>query len=195
LRTASADTAVDGILLQLPLPSHLDTNQVVAAIAQQKDVDGFHPHSQVVSPLIQAIEASLDAAGCTSGTILLLGRQSIFTRALQTRLRDAGFVVSCASGATTIPASSKRSDIIISVRGRGPKILPKHLKKGAVVIDGGIRRYEQKISGDADPSIASVASAYTPVPGGIGPMTVAYAIANTLLLAKKKELRDVTSRR
>lgn len=178
LKKLSLDSAIDGILLQLPVPSHLDTKQLIQAIDPKKDVDGFHPDSKKISPLIQAIERCLLAGKKTSGHIVLLGHHSIFTQSLTERLLKKGFTVSEYSAERTIPPQTKKADIVITVRGRGPRLLARHLKKGSVVIDGGIRRFEERVSGDADASIADVVSAYTPVPGGVGPLTVAYALKN-----------------
>lgn len=185
LRKLSADQKIQGILLQLPLPSHLDTDRLILDITPTKDVDGFHPAAKVISPLIQAIERCLPKYSAHASQVLLLGRPSIFSATLKKRLEDKKYSVVESSGSTLVPTISKKSDIIITVRGRGPKIQPRHLKRGAVVIDAGIRRYEHSISGDADPAIATVVSAYTPVPGGIGPLTVAYALQNLVRLSKK----------
>lgn len=186
LHQVSRDSAIDGILLQLPVPSHLDTQQLLAAIDPKKDVDGFHPASTVTSPLIQAIERCIVSSKKKSGSVMILGRQSIFTHSLADRLQHQGYTVREATAERRIPTNVKEADIIITVRGQGPRLLPHHVKKGAVVIDGGIRRFEQGISGDADPAIASVVSAYTPVPGGVGPLTVAYALLNLVQLKRPR---------
>lgn len=180
LKKLSLDPTIDGILLQLPVPSHLDTQQLIQAIDPKKDVDGFHPDSTTLSPLIQAIERCLVAGKKKSGQVVILGRHSIFTKSLTTRLTHQGFMVSEYAAERTIPPQTKTADIVITVRGRGPRILPRHLKQGSVVIDAGIRRFEERVSGDADARIADVVSAYTPVPGGVGPLTVAYALKNIL---------------
>lgn len=179
------DRQVDGILLQLPLPSHLEADRMIAAILPSKDVDGFREESKTTSPLVSAILHLLRMSKKKPGKVVLLGANSIFRQRLATRLKQRRWIVSESQG-QIIPATTKKADLVITFRGRGPRLQSKHLKHGAVVIDAGIRRYEDRVVGDADESIQHIVSAYSPVPGGVGPLTVAYALHNIVLLQKKR---------
>jgi len=187
LTDLSQDRQVDGVLLQLPLPSHLETDRMIAAILPSKDVDGFRDESRAISPLVSAILHLLRLSKKKPGKAILLGADSIFRQRLATLLKQRRWIVSESQG-QTIPATTKIADLVITFRGRGPRLQSQHLKPGAVVIDAGIRRYEDRVVGDADESVRAVVSAYSPVPGGVGPLTVAYALHNLILL-KKKRLR------
>jgi len=191
LEKLNADTSVHGILLQLPLPSHLDAHRIVECVSPNKDVDGFHSATRVTSPLILSLlHLQRMAKPVHYGLAIILGSPSIFSHELTDHLQKLGYAVEQHQASNSIPTATKKANLVISVRGRGPKIFARHIKKGAIVLDAGIRTFEHHTTGDADLSVQSVASAVSPVPGGVGPLTVAYALSNLVRLAKKKDMRS-----
>lgn len=197
------DDAVDGILVQLPLPDHLDEQSIIASIHPDKDVDGFH--------VINAGRLSVGQSGfvpCTPlGCMMLLtdrlgdlsgleavviGRSNIVGKPMAQLLVDANATVTIAHSRTKdLPAVVKRADIVVAAVGRPEMIRKDWLKDGATVIDVGINRLppepgteKGKLVGDVAFGEASeVAGAITPVPGGVGPMTIAVLLRNTLVAA------------
>uniref|UniRef100_A0A9E8CQU0 Bifunctional protein FolD n=1 Tax=Bosea sp. NBC_00436 TaxID=2969620 RepID=A0A9E8CQU0_9HYPH len=194
LAELNADDSVDGILVQLPLPKHIDTGRIIDAIDPAKDVDGLHP-----------INAGLLAGGkkglvpCTPlGSMLLLkqalpslsgldavviGRSELVGRPVAQLLLQADCTVTIAHSRTRDLASVvKRADIVIAAVGRPRMVRGDWIKPGATVIDVGINRLpDGKLTGDVDFAEAvKVAGAITPVPGGVGPMTIACLLKNTL---------------
>lgn len=190
----NADHGVDGILVQLPLPKHIDTGRIIDAIDPAKDVDGLHP-----------INAGLLAGGknglvpCTPlGCMLLLkqalpslsgleavviGRSELVGRPVAQLLLQADCTVTIAHSRTRdLPAVVKRADIVVAAVGRPRMVKGDWIKPGATVIDVGINRMpDGKLAGDVDYAEAvEVAGAITPVPGGVGPMTIACLLRNTL---------------
>ncbi|PZR85174.1 MAG: bifunctional methylenetetrahydrofolate dehydrogenase/methenyltetrahydrofolate cyclohydrolase FolD [Stutzerimonas stutzeri] len=190
----NADDGVDGILVQLPLPRHIDTGRIIDAIDPAKDVDGLHP-----------INAGLLAGGknglvpCTPlGCMLLLkqalpslsgldavviGRSELVGRPVAQLLLQADCTVTIAHSRTRdLPAVVKRADIVVAAVGRPRMVKGDWIKPGATVIDVGINRMpDGKLAGDVDyAEAAEVAGAITPVPGGVGPMTIACLLRNTL---------------
>ncbi|WP_100963584.1 bifunctional methylenetetrahydrofolate dehydrogenase/methenyltetrahydrofolate cyclohydrolase FolD [Bosea sp. FBZP-16] len=190
----NADDGVDGILVQLPLPKHIDTGRIIDAIDPAKDVDGLHP-----------INAGLLAGGknglvpCTPlGCMLLLkqalpalsgleavviGRSELVGRPVAQLLLQADCTVTIAHSRTRdLPAVVKRADIVVAAVGRPRMVKGDWIKPGATVIDVGINRMpDGKLAGDVDyAQAAEVAGAITPVPGGVGPMTIACLLRNTL---------------
>ncbi len=194
LAELNADDGVDGILVQLPLPKHIDTGRIIDAIDPAKDVDGLHP-----------INAGLLAGGknglvpCTPlGCMLLLkqalpslsgleavviGRSELVGRPVAQLLLQADCTVTIAHSRTRdLPAVVKRADIVVAAVGRPRMVKGDWIKPGATVIDVGINRMpDGKLAGDVDyVEAAAVAGAITPVPGGVGPMTIACLLRNTL---------------
>lgn len=190
----NADDSVDGILVQLPLPKHIDTGRIIDAIDPAKDVDGLHP-----------INAGLLAGGknglvpCTPlGCMLLLkqvlpslsgleavviGRSELVGRPVAQLLLQADCTVTIAHSRTRdLSAVVKRADIVVAAVGRPRMVKGDWVKPGATVIDVGINRMpDGKLAGDVDyAEAAAVAGAITPVPGGVGPMTIACLLRNTL---------------
>ncbi|MCP4565749.1 MAG: bifunctional methylenetetrahydrofolate dehydrogenase/methenyltetrahydrofolate cyclohydrolase FolD [Bosea sp.] len=190
----NADDGVDGILVQLPLPKHIDTGRIIDAIDPAKDVDGLHP-----------INAGLLAGGknglvpCTPlGCMLLLkqalpslsgleavviGRSELVGRPVAQLLLQADCTVTIAHSRTRdLPAVVKRADIVVAAVGRPRMVKGDWIKPGATVIDVGINRMpDGKLAGDVDyAEAAEIAGAITPVPGGVGPMTIACLLRNTL---------------
>lgn len=195
------DDEVDGILVQLPLPAGLDSELIVERIDPGKDVDGLHPYN--LGRLV------LDRPGlrpCTPGGIMrildhfeiatsgaravIVGRSFLVGRPLALMLasRGADATVSVAHSRTTDLASiTREADILVAAVGSPGLITSDHVKEGAVVIDVGINRVEGRIVGDVDhESVAEVASAITPVPGGVGLMTRAMLLVNTIAAARAR---------
>lgn len=191
------DETVHGILVQLPLPRHIDSNIVINAIDPAKDVDGFH--------VINAGKLAVGQDGlvpCTPlGCLMLLkeqlgslagkhavvvGRSNIVGKPMaQLLLKESCTVTICHSKTTSLKDETLRADILVAAIGQADFITGSMVKKGAVVIDVGMNRNaEGKLTGDVDFAAASqVASAITPVPGGVGPMTIACLLKNTLQAA------------
>jgi len=202
----NADDAVDGILVQLPLPDHLDEQAVIAAIAPEKDVDGFH--------VINAGRLATGGAGfvpCTPyGCIMLLrdrlgdltgldavviGRSNIVGKPMAQLLLNENCTVTIAHSRTRdLQAVVARADIVVAAVGRPEMVKGDWLKDGATVIDVGINRIagaeegKTRLVGDVDyAGAATRARAITPVPGGVGPMTIAVLLRNTLVSAHRRE--------
>ncbi|RON56215.1 bifunctional 5,10-methylene-tetrahydrofolate dehydrogenase/5,10-methylene-tetrahydrofolate cyclohydrolase [Pseudomonas frederiksbergensis] len=197
----NADASVNGILVQLPLPGHIDQAAVIHAIDPIKDVDGFHREN--VGGLVQGMEVLTPCtpSGCmrllkeTCGDIsglhaVVIGRSNIVGKPMATLLLQAHCSVSVVhSRSVDAPALCRLADIVVAAVGRPHLIDASWLKPGAVVIDVGINRVTDEsgshLVGDVDyASARTVARAITPVPGGVGPMTIAYLLKNTLIAAK-----------
>ena len=187
-------TDVNGILVQLPLPKHIDEEKVLDAISPLKDVDGFHPQNVgalcigkpgfVSCPpagVIQLLKRSgIEIAG---KECVVVGRSNIVGKPMALLLlRENGTVTVAHSRTKDLKEVTKRADILVVAVGRPKMITADYVKEGAVVIDVGIHRNEQnKLCGDVDfDSVEPVCGAITPVPGGVGPMTIAMLMNNCL---------------
>lgn len=198
------DPEIHGILVQLPLPGHIDEFNIITAINPSKDVDGFHPIS--VGNLMIGKDTFLP---CTPHGVMVLlehygidpagkhavviGRSNIVGKPVgQLLLQKDATVTYCHSKTTDLQAMTKQADIIIAAIGRAKFIGNQHIKEGAVVIDVGMNRDENgKLCGDVDfDAVRERASFITPVPGGVGPMTIAMLMENTLLSAEKGLSKD-----
>lgn len=192
------DANVHGILVQLPLPSHIDENAVIQAIAPAKDVDGFHvvnagklatgQQGFVPCTPLGCWMLLADKLGNLSGKhAVVVGRSNIVGKPMAQLLLKENCTVTIAHSKTKdLPSLLKSADIVVAAVGRPEMIKGSWLKEGAVVIDVGINRVDGKLVGDVDfASCQSVASAITPVPGGVGPMTIACLLENTLRAASK----------
>ena len=201
----NADDNVDGILVQLPLPKHVDEQAVLTRVDPAKDVDGFHPVN------VGRLSIGLDAlVPCTPlGCLILLqrtlgelsgkdavvvGRSNIVGKPMAQLLLQANCTVTIAHSRTKdLPEAVRRSEIVVAAVGRPELIRGSWLKPGATVIDVGQERVEQpdgtrKLLGDvAYDEAAEVAGAITPVPGGVGPMTIACLLRNTVVAAHRRE--------
>ena len=193
----NADPAVHGILVQLPLPRHMNTDLVINAIAPAKDVDGFHisnvgllgtgQKAMVPCTPLGCLMLLRDRLGDLSGLeAVVVGRSNIVGKPMAQLLLGASCTVTIAHSRTRdLAAVCRRADILVAAVGRPEMIPGAWVKPGAVVIDVGINRIERdgktRLVGDVDfASAAQVAGAITPVPGGVGPMTIACLLANTL---------------
>ncbi len=183
---------VDGILVQLPLPAHMDEDKVIQTISPKKDVDGFHPQSVGALSIGQPGFVSCTPAGVIqllkrSGVeiegkeCVIVGRSNIVGKPMALlMLRENATVTVCHSRTKDLKEVTRRADILIVAIGKPGFITKEYVKEGAVVIDVGIHRgADNKLCGDVDfEGVEPVASAITPVPGGVGPMTIAMLMNN-----------------
>ena len=194
-----ADDAVDGILVQLPLPGHIDDKAVLAAVDPAKDVDGFHVENAgrlavgadglVPCTPLGCLMLLKDRLGDLSGLdAVVIGRSNIVGKPMaQLLLRENATVTIAHSRTRDLPAVVRRADIVIAAVGRPAMVKGEWLKPGATIIDVGINRVDGRLVGDVDfESACEVAGAITPVPGGVGPMTIAVLLRNTLFAAHKR---------
>jgi methylenetetrahydrofolate dehydrogenase (NADP+)/methenyltetrahydrofolate cyclohydrolase len=203
----NADPAIHGILVQLPLPRHIDTMKVIEAIDPAKDVDGFHPINVGRLAIGERDRAlvSCTPAGClvlakrvlgndlAGKDALVIGRSNIVGKPMaQLLLQESCTVTVAHSRSRDLPALARKADIIVAAVGRPEMVRGDWVKPGAVVIDVGMNRIpapergegKTRLVGDvAYDEAATVAGAITPVPGGVGPMTIAMLMANTLVAA------------
>jgi len=196
----NADQAIHGILVQLPLPKHISTDKIIAAIDPQKDVDGFHPYNVggLVSgnPLFipctpRGIMELISRTGIelSGKEAVVVGRSNIVGKPMALLLlAQHATVTICHSRTKDLPAVTRRADVLIAAVGKAEMIKPEMVKEGAVVIDVGVNRLENgKLTGDVSfNEVAPKASYITPVPGGVGPMTIAMLMKNTLDAARVK---------
>lgn len=182
------DPTVNGIIVQLPLPKKFNTNKMIEAIDPQKDVDGFHPKNKtgIIPPTVAAVMELLKATGenIAEKNALIIGKSDIFAKGLKEHLA-AGLKIKKIKELREITAETKKSDIIIIALGKAKALKKNQTKPGAIIIDVGINKVKDKTVGDVDPKVAEVAGYLSPVPGGVGPLTVACLLRNVLVLAKK----------
>lgn len=198
IRRLNADRHVHGILLQLPVPAHIDSNALTGLIAPEKDVDGLHPLNigRLVAGLPGMVpctpQGSLlliqEAARNLSGLhVVVIGRSLLFGKPMAQLLLAQDCTVTQAHSKTRdLPALCRQADILVAAVGRAEMVKGEWIKPGAIVIDVGINRQpDGTLLGDVDFAAArNVAAAITPVPGGVGPMTIACLLANTLKAAE-----------
>ena len=198
------DAEVHGILVQLPLPPQIDKNRVLLAVSPNKDVDAFHPEN--VGRLVQGrprflpctpqgvqqllIRNGIEIAG---QHVVIIGRSEIVGRPLSIMLSQQGkggdaTVTLCHSRTRDLAAITRQADILIAAIGRPKFVTAEMVKPGATVVDVGINRTDEGVVGDVDyKAVAAVAGAITPVPGGVGPLTIAMLLRNTLSAAQMLE--------
>ncbi|KGR74641.1 bifunctional methylenetetrahydrofolate dehydrogenase/methenyltetrahydrofolate cyclohydrolase FolD [Ureibacillus sinduriensis] len=204
IRFLNNSESIHGILVQLPLPEHINEDKVIATISPEKDVDGFSPVSvgkmmlgqETYLPctpfgVMKLLEyAKVDIAGKHA---VIVGRSHIVGKPMgQLLLQKDATVTYTHSKTPDLPSITKQADIIVAAVGRPNFITKEHVKPGAVVIDVGINRDENnKLIGDVDfAEVEQVASHITPVPGGVGPMTITMLLYNTVQSARKTLLQD-----
>ena len=191
--------SINGILCQLPLPSHLDEKLIINSIDPEKDVDAFHPFN-----VGKIMIGGFDFLPCTPAgvmemlkyenievegkTCVVIGRSNIVGKPMNMLLlHQNGTVTVCHSKTKNLKEVCKNADILVAAVGRPKFVTEDMVKEGAVVIDVGINRVDGKLCGDVDfDNVKNKASAITPVPGGVGPMTIAMLMQNTLTAAKKQ---------
>ena len=198
IERVNSDPALHGLLIQLPLPAHLDEAAALAAVDWRKDVDGFHKMN--AGALLEGEEGvrPCTPAGCmellrrshvplTGAKAVVVGRSNIVGKPMALMLLEANCTVTiCHSRTRNLAEIVKDADIVVAAVGRANFITGDMIKPGAAVIDVGINRLpDGTLCGDADESVASVAGFLTPVPGGVGPMTVACLMKNTIEAAKR----------
>jgi methylenetetrahydrofolate dehydrogenase (NADP+)/methenyltetrahydrofolate cyclohydrolase len=196
----NADPTVDGILVQLPLPPHIDANKVITRIDPDKDVDGFNPinagrlaiglHGFVPCTPLGCLKLLRAELGDLSGkSAVVIGRSNIVGKPMALLLLGDSCTVTIAHSRTAdLPAVVRQADIVVAAVGRPNMVKGDWLKPGATVIDVGINRTDAGLVGDVDfASASAVAGAITPVPGGVGPMTIACLIRNTFVSAARRE--------
>src|SRR5437868_7346955 len=192
----NADGAVDGILVQLPLPPHLDEARVVRAIDPVKDVDGLHPFNAgqlylgrptivPATPLgIMALLAE-QRVPLEGAEAVVIGRSDIVGKPIAHLLLQSNATVTlCHSHTDELERHTLDADVLIVAAGVPAIVSPEMVKSGAAVVDVGINRTDAGLVGDVDPGAVSVAHFLTPVPGGVGPMTIAMVLANTVRAAR-----------
>ena len=198
IRELNNDKKVSGILVQLPLPKHIDKRKVIETILPSKDVDGFHPMN--VGNLSSGYDSSIPCTplGCylllkkveknlNGMHAVMIGRSNLNGKPMtQLLLKENCTVTITHSKTKDLKAECSRADIIIAAVGRPKLVKGDWVKKGAIVIDVGINKTDSGLVGDVDfDEVAKVAKAITPVPGGVGPMTIACLLSNTVECFKK----------
>jgi methylenetetrahydrofolate dehydrogenase (NADP+)/methenyltetrahydrofolate cyclohydrolase len=195
----NADDGVDGILVQLPLPDHMDEPTVLRAVDPAKDVDGFHvlnagrlylgePFLVPATPsgvMVMLEEHGVEVRGKHA---VVIGRSEIVGKPMaMLLLAQHATVTICHSRTTDLAEHTRRADILVAGVGRAGLVTPDMVKPGATVIDVGVNRTDEgKLVGDVDPACFEVAGLMTPVPGGVGPMTIAMLLRNTLTAAQHR---------
>ena len=194
VRELNADDGVDGILVQLPLPKHISEARVIETIAREKDVDGFHPYNVAglwqktphMSPCTpKGIMKLLEAEGVDpkGKRAVIIGRSNIVGLPVAKMLLDANATVTlCHTRTVNLPEVTRGAEILVVAAGHAKMVTADMVSPGCVVIDVGMDRDENgKLCGDVDfDGVAPVAGAITPVPGGVGPMTIACLMENTV---------------
>lgn len=203
IHTLNQDDTIYGILVQLPVPKHINENHIIQAIDPKKDVDGFHPQSVGVLSIGQPGFVSCTPAGVIQllkrsnieiegKECVIIGRSNIVGKPMaMLLLRENGTVTICHSRTKDLKEITRRADILVVAIGKPKMIDASYVKEGAVVIDVGIHRdANNKLCGDVDyESVEPVASAITPVPGGVGPMTIAMLMHNCVDAVQIREAK------
>lgn len=191
----NADPKVHGILVQLPLPKQIDETRVLDRIDFRKDVDGFHSVNAGNLLLGKPCLTACTPAGCielikSTGTqiagkhAVVVGRSNIVGKPMALLLlQENATVTVCHSRTTDLSEVTRQADILVVAIGRANFIKPDMVKPGAVVIDVGMNREDGKLCGDVDPAVGEIAGYLTPVPGGVGPMTITMLMKNTIKAA------------
>ena len=200
------DPSVNGILVQLPLPGHIDEGVVLERILPQKDVDGFHPYNlgqlvlgaDVLAPATPSgVVAMLDRSEISmlGKNVAMVGRSRIVGKPLAAMYTNrSASVTICHSKTRDLKEECHRADIVVAAIGRANMIDAEYVRDGAVVIDVGINRVDDKLVGDVDfDAVIDKVSAISPVPGGVGPMTITMLLHNTLKAFKQQTMDRLTS--
>ncbi len=194
----NADDGVDGILVQLPLPGHIDEATVIEAIDPAKDIDGIHPYNAGrlylgrptlipgtplgVMRILEEYGIELEGANAC-----VLGRSAIVGKPMSQLLLQANATVTvCHSRTRGLEKHTRAADVLVAAIGRPHFVTEAMVKQGGTVIDVGLTRTGEGLHGDVHPDVAKVASHLTPVPGGVGPMTIAMVLQNTVTAARAR---------
>lgn len=190
IKFLNKDDEVDGLLLQLPLPEGYETQKIINFISQDKDVDGFFSNGEknkVVPPTISAIRELLKATGedLKNKKTLVIAKCDIYTGKMDKYISDLG--ITSVKTSASIPLDVSKYDIIIIALGQAKSLKREMIKDKAIVIDVGINKIDGQIIGDVDEGVEEVASFISPVPGGVGPLTVACLLKNVLEIYLKRK--------
>lgn len=192
IHALNEDPGVDGILVQMPLPSHIEERDIISAISPHKDVDGFHPinlgklligepgiHPPTPSGIIEMLDRyDVHLEGKRA---VVIGRSLIVGKPMALMLLERNATVTvCHSRTQDLASIVREADVLVVAVGKAHLVQPDWVKPGAVVIDVGQNRLNGQLTGDVHPDAAKHASMITPVPGGVGPMTIAMLLSNTL---------------
>ena len=200
LEDLNADDAVDGILVQLPLPAHMDEPKVTRLVDPAKDVDGFHPLNAgrlflgeplhvPATPLGVMRMLSEYGVELKGANAVVIGRSEIVGKPMAILLlAEHATVTICHSRTIDLTRHTLEADVLVAGVGHPGLVTPDMVKPGATVIDVGVTRTESGIRGDVDRAVSEVAGLLTPVPGGVGPMTIAMLLSNTLRAAQFRRL-------
>ena len=201
----NADDAVDGLLVQLPLPGHIDEATVIEAIDPAKDIDGIHPTNAGrlylgrptlvpgtplgVMRMLEEYEIELQGAHA-----VVIGRSSIVGKPMAQLLLAANATVTmCHSRTRDLAHHTLDADVLVAAVGQPHMVTADMVKLGATVIDVGLTRTDEGLFGDVDPAAAERAGFITPVPGGVGPMTIAMVLQNTVTAARARRAKDLAN--
>ena len=207
IAAANADDAIDGLLVQLPLPGHLDESRIIEAIAPEKDIDGIHPMNAGrlylgrptlvpgtplgVMRMLDEYEIALSGASA-----VVIGRSAIVGKPMAHLLLQRNATVTvCHSRTRELASHTLEADVLVAAVGVTHLVKPDMVKAGSTVVDVGMNRVpdSKKLLGDVDPAAAERAAYITPVPGGVGPMTIAMVLQNTVTAAKLRRAGAVVS--
>jgi methylenetetrahydrofolate dehydrogenase (NADP+)/methenyltetrahydrofolate cyclohydrolase len=190
------DPTVHGILVQLPLPPHIDEDTMTRAVAPVKDVDGLHPVNAAALYLGSPLHVPATPAGClelldaygvelVGSEAVVIGRSELVGKPVAMMLLQRHCTVTiCHSRTRDLAEHCRRADVIVAAVGRPGLVTPDMVSPGAAVLDVGVTRTEQGIRGDVDPAVADVAGFLTPMPGGTGPMTIAMLLRGAVKAAR-----------
>jgi methylenetetrahydrofolate dehydrogenase (NADP+)/methenyltetrahydrofolate cyclohydrolase len=196
VRQLNADDAIDGLLVQLPLPDHIDEARVIRALDPMKDVDGLHPlnFGQLtlgrpahvgatpvgIMRLLEEYDVPLEGARA-----VVVGRSDIVGKPVSLLLLHANATVTiCHSRTRDLPSVTREADVLVVAVGQAGVVGRDDVREGATVIDVGMNRGEDGVVGDVDPAVAEAAGLFTPVPGGVGPMTIAMLLRSAVRAAR-----------
>jgi methylenetetrahydrofolate dehydrogenase (NADP+)/methenyltetrahydrofolate cyclohydrolase len=194
----NADDAIDGLLVQSPLPRHLDEAAVIERVDPAKDVDGFHPvnagllylgRPRLVPATPLGILRLLDEhrVQLAGRRAVVVGRSNIVGKPIAHLLLQANATVTiCHSQTVDLPSATRQADVLVVAVGMAGLVSADMVKPGAAVVDVGMNRTDEGLRGDVDPAVAEVAGHLTPVPGGVGPMTIAMLLSNTVRVARRR---------
>jgi len=199
IQNLNNDATVDGILIQMPLPEGLNANVLLDALSPEKDVDGLTPHnlgllmsrrpSFIPCTPLGCIDLIKQVINPESKRAVVLGRSLLVGRPMALLLEAENATVTMVhSKSQDVPAICREADIIVAAVGKPSLITADYIKPGSAVIDVGITRHEGKICGDVHESVNAVAGWLTPVPGGVGPMTITKLLSNTVLAFERNHL-------